>query len=152
MGHIHEQIDFVVNAYIVFENKVLLVLHKKLKTWLPIGGHIELNEDPEEALYKEIAEECGLRVKILAKRPPLKDHGTKALLAPRYLDIHKITSKHRHVALTYFATASSSKVKLAEDEHDNIRWFSSEDLNDANFGIKGDIKYLARQALKAAKS
>ena len=57
MPHIHDLIDFIVDAYIVHNNSVLLILHKKLKIWLPIGGHIELNEDPDEALMREIKEE-----------------------------------------------------------------------------------------------
>lgn len=60
MPHIHERYDFVVNAFIVFNNKVLLVHHPKYDKWLPMGGHVELDEDPEEALFREIEEETGL--------------------------------------------------------------------------------------------
>ena len=44
---------FGVSVY-VFDfkkRKFLLIKHKKLKKWLQPGGHIELNEDPEEALF-----------------------------------------------------------------------------------------------------
>ena len=57
MAHIHEKIDFVSTAIIVHRDKVLLVHHRGLKLWLPVGGHIELDEDPEEALFREIKEE-----------------------------------------------------------------------------------------------
>ena len=49
MPHIHEKIDFTAEAFIVCENKVLLRIHDKLKVWMSIGGHIELDEDPVEA-------------------------------------------------------------------------------------------------------
>ena len=65
MPHIHELIDFVVDIYIVYKDKVLLIHHKELKKWLPIGGHIELDEDPEEALFREVKEECGLEIEVL---------------------------------------------------------------------------------------
>ncbi len=58
MAHTHELIDFIINIYIIYKGKVLLIYHKKLDKWLPIGGHIELDEDPEEALFREVKEEC----------------------------------------------------------------------------------------------
>ncbi len=47
MPHIHELYDFVVSAFIVHRGRVLLIYHKKYDEWLPIGGHVELDEDPE---------------------------------------------------------------------------------------------------------
>ena len=47
MAHIHEKIDFTVAIFVVHEGKVLLIHHRNLNKWLPLGGHIELDEDPE---------------------------------------------------------------------------------------------------------
>lgn len=150
MPHIHELIDFVVDAFIVHENKVLLIFHKKLKMWLCVGGHIELNEDPETALFREIQEECGLEVEILSTKAESYPN-RKSLLIPNFLDIHSIgDSGHKHVALVYFAKAKSDKFKLAEDEHDDIRWFTEEELSDPKFNILPDIQAYARKALKKA--
>lgn len=41
---------FTVSVFIVYKDKVLLHSHKKAKKILPLGGHTELNEFPEEAL------------------------------------------------------------------------------------------------------
>ena len=49
MAHLHEKIDFTVSLFIVEKGKLLLIHHRKLDRWLPIGGHIELDEDPEQA-------------------------------------------------------------------------------------------------------
>ena len=57
MAHIHELIDLTVSVYIVHKNKVLMIDHKTLGTWLPIGGHVELDEDTDEAIEREIKEE-----------------------------------------------------------------------------------------------
>jgi len=38
--------DFVATAFIADGGKVLLVLHRKLGLWLPVGGHIEEGETP----------------------------------------------------------------------------------------------------------
>jgi len=37
MPHIHKLIDFTVGALIICKNKVLLVRHKELRIWLPVG-------------------------------------------------------------------------------------------------------------------
>lgn len=41
--------------------RVLVIHHRRLKTWLPIGGEIEPGETPLEAAARELMEESGLR-------------------------------------------------------------------------------------------
>ena len=59
MPHIHYAIDFTVAIFVVHEHKVLLVHHRKLGKWLPLGGHVELDEEPEQAALREAREESG---------------------------------------------------------------------------------------------
>jgi 8-oxo-dGTP pyrophosphatase MutT (NUDIX family) len=40
--------------------KVLLIRHKRLNTWLPVGGEIDPGEDPLSAARRELREETGL--------------------------------------------------------------------------------------------
>ena len=54
MPHIHEKIDFAVEVFVVHKNKVLLRKHDKYKTWLGVGGHIELDEDPNQVAIREV--------------------------------------------------------------------------------------------------
>ena len=70
MAHIHETIDFTVALFVVHNGKVLLVHHRNLNKWLPLGGHIELDEDPETAGLREAREESGLEVELLGERRP----------------------------------------------------------------------------------
>lgn len=147
MPHIHDLIDFVVSIFIIYENKVLLINHKQLNKWLPIGGHIELNEDPEEALFREVKEECGLEIEILSKKPVVVSEGTKFLYTPSFLDIHKISEDHKHIGLTYFAKAKSDKFILNKEEHKDIKWFSKEDLESAEFNLSPAVKFYIKEAL-----
>ena len=63
--HIHEKIDFTVSIFIAQDQKVLFVFAiKQLQRWLPIGGHIELDEHPEQAAIREAKEESGLNVEL----------------------------------------------------------------------------------------
>jgi len=148
MAHIHELIDFTVGVFIVHDDKVLLINHKKLNKWLAIGGHIELNEDPDEALLREVKEECGLEIKIWNNKPDIESEGTKSLYTPSYLNIHKISGIHRHVVLVYFAKTESDKFIFNKDEHNDIRWFSEEDLERPEFNLLPEIKFGAKEALR----
>ncbi|OGF83350.1 hypothetical protein A3B18_02075 [Candidatus Giovannonibacteria bacterium RIFCSPLOWO2_01_FULL_46_13] len=149
MAHIHELIDFVAEAYIVHDNNILLILHKKLKIWLPIGGHIELNEDPDQALMREIEEESGLNVEIIADRLEREDANFKHLYQPGYLNI-TMGPDHRHVNLVYFARAKSDKFVFNKEEHDDIRWFKEDELADPRYEILPVVQFYAKEARKRA--
>jgi len=96
------KIDFTVAIFVVFQKKVLLIHHRKLDKWLPLGGHVELDEDPEQAALREAKEESGLDVELLGERPPTTEPGTRALIAPRFMDIHRITDTHEHIGMIYW--------------------------------------------------
>jgi 8-oxo-dGTP pyrophosphatase MutT (NUDIX family) len=154
MAHIHEKIDFVVSVWIVYAGKVLLIFHKGAQKWLPIGGHIELDEDSDEALFREVKEECGLEIEIVGEEKRAgypTDSTKKLLLTPAYVDIHPIKEGHRHLALEYFARAKSDKATLASEEHDEIRWFSREELKDPKYNLMPDIIFFAEEALKRVR-
>jgi len=149
MAHINKLIDFVIGVYIVNEGKVLLIFHKKLKKWLPVGGHIELNEDPDEALFREVKEECGLEIEVLNDKPEVVCEGTKFLYTPSFVNIHRISDTHRHTILCYFAKAKSDKFVFNKEEHDDIKWFSFEDLEKPEFNLISEVKFYAKEAIKA---
>ena len=151
MPHIHEKIDFCVDALIVHENKVLLIFHKKHKIWLQIGGHIELDEDPDAALLREIKEECGLDVEIIGKKEPnIQVEGTKFLYPPAFMNIHKINDTHKHIGLFYICKAKSDAFVHNKEEHDDIRWFSGQDLDNPEFKLSESLKFYAKEALNRA--
>ncbi|HCM36442.1 MAG: hypothetical protein A3J30_03755 [Candidatus Wildermuthbacteria bacterium RIFCSPLOWO2_02_FULL_47_9c] len=94
MSHIHELIDWTVVAYVVHGEKVLMVYHRELQKWLPLGGHIELNEDPDEALMREVQEESGIEeIEVLAAKPTVEGDTSerKFLYTPAYMDIIRST-------------------------------------------------------------
>jgi 8-oxo-dGTP pyrophosphatase MutT (NUDIX family) len=167
MAHIHEKIDFTVAIFVVHDGKILLIHHRKLDKWLPLGGHIELDEDPEQAALREAKEESGLDVELLGERPPTTSPGTRALIAPRFLDIHRINDTHEHIGMIYWARpkVGSSRcddsgghpqgspqrgvpTTLAAWEHHDIRWCSREDLEKLSPPMTEAVKWYCRQAIE----
>lgn len=148
MAHIHEKIDFTVAIFVVQDGRVLVIHHRKLGRWLPLGGHVELDEDPEIAALREAREESGLEVELLGERPPTTEPGTRALIAPRYLDIHRITDTHEHIGMIYFARPKGGSLDLAEEEHHAIRWCSEAELEALQPPMSGAVKWYCREALR----
>jgi 8-oxo-dGTP pyrophosphatase MutT (NUDIX family) len=114
-----------------------------------MGGHVELDEDPEETLFREIQEETGLEVEILADKPASSPYDRKFIYAPRYMDVHDANPPHKHIGLIYFAKAKSDKHTLSA-EHSEIHWLSNEDLAKPEYDLSDSVKFLCREAIKAA--
>ncbi len=147
MAHIHEKIDFTVAIFVVSKSKILVIHHRNLNKWLPLGGHIELDEDPEQAAIREAKEESGLDVELIGERPPTTGPGTRALIAPRFLDIHRINPTHEHIGMIYWARPKNGSLTLADAEHHDIRWCSSAELDTLRPEMSDAVKWYCRKAL-----
>jgi len=147
MAHIHEKIDFTVAIFVVHDRKLLVIHHRKLGKWLPLGGHIELDEEPEQAALREAKEESGLDVELIGERPPTTSPGTRALIAPRFLDIHRINDTHEHIGLIYWARPKGGAVALAEEEHHAIRWCTAEELETLQPPMSDAVKWYCLKAI-----
>ena len=151
MPHLHEKIDFTVAVFVVDHGRVLLVLHRRLGKWLPLGGHIELDEDPEQAAHREVREESSLQIELIGERPPTTEQGTRALVAPRFLDIHRISDSHEHVGLIYFARPIAGSARLAAEEHLAIQWCSVKDLEGLQPPLSGAVRWYCLAALREVR-
>lgn len=150
MGHIHEKIDFTTSVYIVRGNKVLLHMHKVIGIWLPPGGHIELDEDPNEAAVREAKEETGLDVILSGET---REYGSqfkaRELIPPKFLNRHYYddTRTHEHVDMCYFARATDDREAVHEVEGAAMRWFTKEEIESGEYDIVPDVKAHALAAL-----
>jgi 8-oxo-dGTP pyrophosphatase MutT (NUDIX family) len=110
---------FAASALIEREGRFLLLFHKKLGLWLYPGGHVEANEEPQEALVREVREEVGLDVAVLScgrdECLPLDlDNATVAELAhPLSILCERIADgqggHHWHVDLIYLCQTASDR-------------------------------------------
>jgi 8-oxo-dGTP pyrophosphatase MutT (NUDIX family) len=154
MPHIHDKIDFTGEVFVVYNNKVLLRKHDKYKIWLSVGGHIELDEDPNQAAIREVKEEVGLEITLVKKDLPLfnLNFEYKELIPPRFLNRHRINENHEHVTLVFFAKSNTDLIKPCEDEKsEECRWFTKEELNCLTLDLTENVKFYAQKALEELK-
>lgn len=148
--HIHDLIDFTVEVFIVYENKVLLRKHDKLKKWLSVGGHIEPNEDPIEAAIREVKEEVGLDIELDDRlKPSYEKDDTADLIPPYFLNRNKVNRVHEHITFVYFAKTNTYKIKqgMEKEQSEECKWFTEEEI-EQDKGIIPSIKFYALKALK----
>jgi 8-oxo-dGTP pyrophosphatase MutT (NUDIX family) len=152
LPHIHEKIDFCAEAFIVYQNKVLLRVHDKYGFWLSIGGHVELDEDPTQAVIREVKEEVGLEVELVGEAEKFKENANeyRGIVKPAYMGRHRVNATHEHVVFVYFAKSSDDKV-VPEKEGDVFRWFSKEELDDAQYNLSDNVLFYATKALETVK-
>lgn len=153
MAHIHEKIDYTVEVFIVHKNKVLLRRHEKYDIWLSVGGHIELDETPEQAAIREVKEEVGLDIELVGNKKgeangSSDNRGHRDLIPPKYLGIHPVNEIHQHIVLVYFATSKTDKILEPVDEKEKAetRWVSIEELE--KMELVPNVKFYALEALK----
>ncbi|MBU3896985.1 MAG: NUDIX hydrolase [Nanoarchaeota archaeon] len=140
------RIDLVVAAYIVHDNKVLLIHHKKFDKWIPPGGHIDENEIPDDALKREIKEELNLEIEIMRQNNlPNEGNIERQLANPFYVNVHNV-GDHNHCCFFYLCKPKSTEIKIKENEVINYDWFLLEDLKQER--VPADVRNIGNMALK----
>jgi 8-oxo-dGTP pyrophosphatase MutT (NUDIX family) len=130
---------FTATGFVVHDDSIALHWHRKVKAWLPPGGHIEENEDPVQAVLREIEEESGLKAAVVPTTPGL-DLDYPAHVHPPFTimveDIHDpVQGYHQHIDMIYFCRLTGSPTL-----NDGWQWVSRSILESASpvVGQDGD--------------
>ena len=137
--------DFTATTFVIHEDRTLLLHHRKLGMWLPPGGHIDPHELPDQAALREVREESGLEVALLAQGDMLGH--VRVLPQPYCVLLEDISPGHQHIDLIYFARVSGGALAPAEREARAARWYTWEEL--ASPEIAEDIRELGRRAIES---
>jgi 8-oxo-dGTP pyrophosphatase MutT (NUDIX family) len=112
MPHIHTapgQHDHTVSAFIVdisrTEPRLWLHAHKKYHKLMQFGGHVELTENPWQAICREIREESGFSMEQLSVLQPSgprpRDIDMRVWPQPMMSNTHALEQNHFHDDLSY---------------------------------------------------
>ena len=104
--------------------QVLVILHRRLGTWLPVGGELEPGETPLEAAERELREESGL-----VGRFPALD-GACDGVPPGYLgyEEHQAGTKGLHMNFVFVADVAAVAEVSPNHEFSEHRWIGVREM------------------------
>lgn len=117
------EIHKAATAFLLARNKetrkwnILLVDHKKIKKLIPIGGHVEDNEKPEETVIREVLEEAGIKIHLFWNQRVLRWVKNPELFSIQIEEIPTFESNPAHIHedymyVGYIHLSSLSKIKI----------------------------------------
>ena len=154
---------FTATGFVVDGSRTLLHWHKRHQQWMPPGGHIEPDEDPVQAVLREVHEETGLAAEVISTAPALP-FSTPGQIQPPYTilieDIPEPDEPHQHIDLIYFCrpVGGANHDPALGDFHwlDEEALRSNEPLQLASCGVTipltKDVRLLAIKAIEAARN
>lgn len=160
MPHTHTkpgQYDATVTAMIVRydgEPRVLLPLHRKYGVRIPPGGHIELDENPWQAIARELREESGyhldqLEVLQFAQAPTYASNTLHPM--PLLYQSHAVPGAvpHFHTDACFgFVATGDPRDPIADDES-ALEWFTADEVSAfPEAHIPGDMREMALFLMK----
>ena len=115
---------FSVAIYARRGDRVLVIAHRRLATWLPVGGELEPGETPLEAAARELREETGLDGRF-----PLLD-GALDGVPPGLIgyEEHPAGSKGVHMNFVFVAEVAADAEVRPNDEFARWQWLGRDEL------------------------
>jgi len=145
---------FVATVYVVNDGAVALHEHDRLGMWLPPGGHVEQDELPHEAARREVREELGLDVALVAPVDDLQSPTAASIPKPQHFlleDINVCDGEvgHQHVDFVYYGTVESRAIDPAAGEAaaDEWEWFTPDALEQRAEEFEPDVVEAGQQAI-----
>ncbi len=120
------------SGYLVKDNKVLLVHHKKFNKWTPPGGHIEENETPADAVIREWKEETSLNVEVVSayENGFKEDSNCSPMPLPFQIGLYREDFDVPHIGYFFFIKVIDNKYELKHQEAEalGIKWYTLEEI------------------------
>jgi len=144
---------WVATLYMVRDDgKVLLSWNKQMQTWIPIGGHMEAGETPEDAVKREVLEETGFDFEFLHKSK-FENNSEVEIVKFERLQLEKVPHHNMHMNFVFFGKCTRYQEKGETDEKEKLRWFSRDELiNEKNEILESVFEMSIKAIDEVAKS
>ena len=149
---------FTATTYVVEDGAVALHEHDKLDMWLPPGGHIDRDELPHEAALREVREELGMDVELVAETGDVESDTVEPLPEPQHLQLADVNVTeqgvgHQHIDMVFYARAPHREIdpEPGEQPAADWEWLTVEDLRGRE-GFPSDVAEVARRAVETVGS
>ncbi|PSP82207.1 NUDIX hydrolase [Halobacteriales archaeon QS_1_68_17] len=150
---------FVATVYVVHDGATVLHEHDKLAMWLPPGGHIDRDEVPHRAALREVREELGLDVRLVAPTDDVESPTVTSIPQPQHFLLEDINVcdgavGHQHVDFVFYGEAPHRRIDPADGEApaDAWEWFTPADLAAETDRFEPDVVEIGRQAVEAVEA
>ena len=157
---------FTVSGFVSDGERTALHWHR-IGKWLPAGGHIETNEDPVQAVLREVLEETGIAVEVLPATRAYPHGEPPQLPPPETIGVYDLgrdghcDGPHQHIDFVYFTRPRRSAAIALPDNDECWRWVEEAALRDDALlpaGPRGrdrrvpeDVRRLAIASIEAAR-
>lgn len=149
MSHINWKDKCWVTTIFLVNDKgdVLLTWNKNLQTWIPVGGHIDEGETPEEAIRREVAEETGFEFNFHQIFHE-ENEGKVKVIKPYRFQIEDVPHHNKHMNFVFFGKCSSYNKDTNEtDEQEKLKWFSKQELESPDTEMLESVRKTALEAI-----
>jgi 8-oxo-dGTP diphosphatase len=150
-----------VTGFLVADDCLALHWHLKVEAWLPPGGHVEPNEDPIQAVLREINEETGLNSTVIPRGAHLPFDYPSQIDPPLTILVEDVVDQqhgaHQHIDLVYVCRPLDGRGELPE----GWLWVTSAEMasgvslsTDKEGAVPppADVRHLARVAFEIASA
>jgi len=124
---------FTVTGFVVEGDRTLLHWHRKLQLWLPPGGHIDADEDPVQAVMREVLEETGMAAEVIPHTPPRDFSNLPQLPSPLAIIVAGVGASagepaHQHIDMSYALRPLAGVVRVAPEADHGFIWVAEAQL------------------------
>jgi len=147
---------FVATVYVVHDGATALHHHDRLDMWLPPGGHVDRDELPHEAAVREVREELGLDVDLVAPEEDLGSRVARSIPKPQHFLLEDIDERpdgsvaHQHVDFVYYGAVDSRDLDPDDGEQPagDWEWLAPAELR-RHGGLAADVREAGQRAIEA---
>ncbi len=135
---------FTATVLIVHKNKVLLHKHKQRGILLPVGGHLDRDELPQDAAMREVKEETGDITLYTTNQVAFKD--ARVLIQPIHMLLIDMNPYHQHIDFIFYARTAADTLEPSEGESRELYWLDETQIK--TLEMPEDVRSLALDALR----